>query len=417
MDSSSLNVTLKQMTYGGETLGRLPDGRAVFVPFTLPGETVRVRPVLEKRGFVRAELLEVLEPSPERIQPKCAHYQVCGGCHYQHLGYPAQLQAKADILKDQLVRIGKLEDPPVRPTVASPQPFGYRNTVQFHLNPQGRLGYKAQGTDQVVAIQECHLMEAELNQTWPLLDFEALPEIERVGLRLGADGEIQMILESPELEAPEFSVSELPLSAVHLSPAGTLVLAGSDRLVMEVNDRLFQVSAGSFFQVNTAMAGRLVKGLLEGLERYASLGPAATLLDIYCGVGLFSAFLAPNCGRLIGVEASPSAVEDFGVNLDEFEHVELYEAEAELALPVVKVQAPEAVVVDPPREGLGRLVLDSLLEMRPQVLAYISCDPATLARDAQRLANGGYRLQEITPYDLFPQTYHIESLSFWKVPV
>jgi 23S rRNA (uracil1939-C5)-methyltransferase len=414
MDPSSLIVTLKQMTYGGETLGRLPDGRAVFVPFTLPGETVRVRPLLEKRGFMRAELLEVVEASPERIQPECAHYQICGGCHYQHLGYPAQVNAKAEILKDQLVRIGKLEDPPVNPTVASPQPFGYRNTIQFHLDPQGRLGYKAQGSDQVIAIQECHLMEPELNQTWPLLDFEALPEIERVRLRLGADGEIQMILESPELDAPEFTVSELPLSAVHLSPGGTLVLAGSERVVMEVNDRLFQVSAGSFFQVNTAMAGKLVDGLLDGLERYASLGPAATILDVYCGVGLFSAFLAPKAGRLIGIEASPSAVEDFGVNLDEFEHVEIYEAEAEQALPALKIQNPEAVVVDPPREGLGRLVLDSLLEIRPQVLAYISCDPATLARDAQRLTNGGYRLQEITPYDLFPQTYHIESLSFWK---
>jgi len=403
------------LTYGGEAMGRLPDGRAVFVLFALPGETVRAFLVEEKKGFARAEMLEVLDASPRRIQPRCAHYQVCGGCQYQHLEYADQIQAKEDIVRDQLMRIGKLAEPPIRPVVRAPMPFNYRNHIQFHLDSQGKLGYKAAGSSQVVAIRECHLPEDALNQVWPLLDFEALPGLERVGLRLGAEDDIQLILESRDPSPPEFTVEDLSLSAVHLSPAGAVVLAGSESLVMEVHGRYFRVSAGSFFQVNTAIAAALVDGLLNGLAEYTTLDHRSTVLDVYSGVGLFSAFLAPHIGRLIAVEASPSAVEDFSDSLDEFDNVEVYEAPAETVLPALGVQHPQAIVVDPPRAGLERRALDAIVAMHPEVLAYISCDPSTLARDARRLVESGYALQALTPYDLFPQTYHIESLSFWTL--
>ncbi len=411
--TSSLTLKLNIHTYGGESMGRLPDGRAVFVPFALPGETVRISLVEEKKGFARADLLEILVPSPRRISPRCAHYQVCGGCQYQHLAYTDQILAKTDILRDQLIRIGKLPDPPLKPLAPSPAPFNYRNHVQFHLDSQGRLGFKAAGSSQVIAIRECHLPSDALNQVWPLLDFEALPGLERVGLRLGAEEEIHLILESQDPSPPEFSIEDLSLSAVHLSPAGVVVLAGSEALVMEVRGRYFQVSAGSFFQVNTPMAAALVEGLVNGLSETIALDSTSTILDVYSGVGLFSAFLAPLVGRLVAVEASASAVEDFTVNLDEFDNVEIYEAPAEVVLPALDIRHPQAIIVDPPRAGLERHALDAILSMQPQVLAYVSCDPSTLSRDARRLVEGGYLLRSITPYDLFPQTYHIESLSFW----
>jgi 23S rRNA (uracil1939-C5)-methyltransferase len=268
----------------------------------------------------------------------------------------------------------------------------------------------AAGSDQVAAIRECHLLEEPLERTWPLLSFDAGSGISRVGLRLGVEEDIQLILESDDPAAPEFSVEELPISAVHVSPAGELVLAGSACTTMQVKERLFQVSAGSFFQVNTAMAGRMVDGLLKGL----GLRRAGAILDVYCGVGLFSAFLAPLAGRLVGIESSPPAVEDFETNLAEFDHVEIYEATAGQALPAIGMDHAEVVVVDPPRSGLERPALDAILALKPGLLAYISCDPATLSRDARRLVEGGYELVEITPYDFFPQTYHIESLSFWR---
>jgi 23S rRNA (uracil1939-C5)-methyltransferase len=178
---------------------------------------------------------------------------------------------------------------------------------------------------------------------------------------------------------------------------------------MEVLGRPFRVSAGSFFQVNTPMAGAMVAHIRENLQLRRDM----TVIDVYSGVGLFSAFLAPMVGRLAAVESSPEAGEDFVVNLDEFENVELYEGLAEEVLPRLDLKA-DLVVVDPPRAGLERAAREAIVAMSPAALVYVSCDPSTLARDGRRLSEAGYRLRQITPFDLFPQTFHIESISFWE---
>jgi 23S rRNA (uracil1939-C5)-methyltransferase len=405
-------VELTTFTYGGEVMGRLPDGRAVFVPFALPGEQVRLRLVEEKRSHARAELVEVLRPSVQRQPPKCVHFSLCGGCHYQHIPYEAQLSAKTEILRDQLSRIGRLEDPPLQPAVACPHPYGYRNHVQFHLTAQGHLGYYPALPGEVFAIQECHLPEGPLQDLWQRLDFEAMPEIERIGLRLGASEDLQLILESQAGEIPEFSVEDLSISAVHLSSESSVVLAGSEFVIMEVLGRPFRLSAGSFFQVNTEMAEAMVRHVLGHIPDFVRLDAQTTLLDVYCGVGLFSAFLAQRVGRLIGIEAAPSAVEDFAANLDEFENVELYQDAAENVLAQIAVQA-DIILVDPPRSGLEKGALENILRLKPRLLVYVSCDPATLGRDVRRLTDGGYQMKSITPFDMFPQTYHIESISYW----
>jgi 23S rRNA (uracil1939-C5)-methyltransferase len=223
------------------------------------------------------------------------------------------------------------------------------------------------------------------------------------------NNDMQLILESSDLLAPELSIKDLPLSAVHLSPGGRLVLAGSDSVYFEVLDRLFRVSGGAFFQVNTAMAGAMVSHLLKNIP----VEPTDTILDLYCGVGLFSAFLAPKVARLIGIETNPTAGEDFVVNLDEYDNVTLYEAAAEVVLPELHRTA-DVVIVDPPRAGLSRSVRDEIFKLKPMHLFYVSCDPATLARDARHLHQEGYHLLQTTPFDLFPQTYHVESISIWE---
>ncbi|HWR64625.1 MAG TPA: class I SAM-dependent RNA methyltransferase [Bellilinea sp.] len=390
--------------YGGECMGRLPDGRAVFIPYTLPGEQVRVQLVEQHRGFARARLVEVVRPSPQRITPRCIHYGVCGGCHFQHTTYANQLKLKQAVVRDQLERIGGIVNPLVDEVIPSPAAWNYRNALQFHLTAAGKLGYQGWGTHNVVPISECHLPEDALDQIWPQLDLEPLPGIERVELRLGAQEEVLLALESSEITAPEFSV-DIPLSAVHLSPAGKLILAGEDYLLMEVRGRVFKVSAESFFQVNTAQAEAMVDHILKLLL----LDQKKTVLDVYCGVGLFSAFIAPRVKKVIGVELSESACEDYAVNLDEFDNVELYVGAAEQILPALKIQS-DIVVVDPPRAGIERQALDALIELKPDTIAYVSCDPATLARDLKRLNAAGYRLERVTPFDLFPQTFHVETV-------
>ncbi len=409
-------VTATTHAYGGEVIARLPDGRLVFTPFGLPGERLRVELVEEKRGFARARLLEVLEPSPKRIAPRCAHFGECGGCHYQHIPYQEQLAAKAAILSEQIERIGGMTAPPIQQISPSPNEFFYRNHIQFHLSPQGLLGFHKARSEEVLEVVECHLPEAAISAVWPQLQFEPGLDIRRIGLRCGTDDDLQINLESDQ--PPELSVEDLPVSVIHLGPSGSLVLAGSLAVEIEVLERRFQVSAGSFFQTNTPVAAMMVLKVLELLNKRSALQPEATILDVYCGVGLFSAFLAGRVGRLIGIESSSQAVEDFAHNLDEFENVEIYEAPVEIALPALHLRPDVAgritsVLVDPPREGLDRHALDSLLKLDPPLLVYVSCDPATLGRDAKRLATGGYQLEEISLFDLFPQTYHIESISLW----
>jgi 23S rRNA (uracil1939-C5)-methyltransferase len=218
-----------------------------------------------------------------------------------------------------------------------------------------------------------------------------------------------MIIKSQSIKPPALMVEDIPVSAVHISPAGLLVMAGSEQLTMEVHQRQFQVSAGSFFQTNTTMADKLVEYLRERLP----LSAETSVLELYCGVGLFSAFIAPLVEHLVCVESSASACEDFLVNLDEFDNVELYEAQSWQVFGEIDLH-PDVILLDPPRSGLDKRTLDGVVEMRPPAIAYVSCDPATFARDAKRLNSANYQLQEITPFDLFPQTYHIETVSIWR---
>jgi 23S rRNA (uracil1939-C5)-methyltransferase len=438
-------ITLEKLTYGGDAMGRLSDGRAVFVPFGLPGETVRILLTQEKQSFARGEILEILKTSPDRIEPKCKHFHspplptgegvgvrdevrvACGGCHYQNLPYEKQLQAKTDILRDQLQRIGKIENPPVQPIVASPEQWNYRNHVQFHLTEDGKIGFVTHSSPlpqgeglgvRVMPIEECHLPEPVINNFWHDIQFESRINLERVSLRSGDDDELMLILESETEETPELEI-EADISIVHIYEDHPIVIAGSDSHTIQILGKDFHVSAPSFFQVNTKMAGKMVEHLISNLQSPVSTDQPITLLDLYCGVGLFSKFFAPKYAKVIGIESSESANEDFTINLNEFENVELYEGTAEEILPVLvghafSVTDPIHIIVDPPRAGIDKHALDAILQIQPQVIAYVSCDPSTLARDAARLIKGGYTLKQVTPFDLFPQTYHIESISIFE---
>jgi 23S rRNA (uracil1939-C5)-methyltransferase len=324
------------------------------------------------------------------------------------LSYEEQLHVKREILRDQLTRIGKIENPPVQQMVASPSPWNYRNHVQFHLTADGKLGYVRAQAPTEFAIEECHLPEGFLNGIWPQLKFEPETNIDRVSLRAGKDYDSMLILESSSPEFPELEI-EACISVAHVFEENAVVVAGNDHIFISVLGRDFRVSAASFFQVNTAMAEKMVDHLFANLP----ITESSTLLDIYCGAGLFSAFFASKCERLIGIESSPSACEDYSFNLDEFDNVELYEGLAEEVIPHLDAQ-PNIILVDPPRAGLDKRVVDGILKLAPQVIAYVSCDPSTLARDAARLLRGGYRLKDVMPFDLFPQTFHVESISIFE---
>lgn len=405
--SQIFEITLENPAYGGDTIGRLPDGRAVFVPFGIPGEKVKIRIVADKKKYARGELVEILEPSPSRVQPPCQHFGDCGGCHYQHISYDQQLEIKHKILRDQLERIGGLDNPLIEPVFPSPDVFNYRNYVQFKISQGNKPGFYRRDKKGILEIQECHLPEESINQLWPLLEIDPETGVTSLGLRLGEGEDILMTLESSQPFDGDFNVESLPVSVVHLSPDGSQVLAGSPFIILQVNDKTFQVSAGSFFQINIPLAKRIIEQIEDRIPDNVPLA-----LELYSGVGLFSAFLASRVERLIAIEASEIAGEDFVINLDQFENVELYQGSVEKILPLLDI-SPEFVLVDPPRSGIKKKILERIVAMKPNLLIYVSCDPATLARDARILSDGGYLAEKFVPFDFFSQTYHIETVSFW----
>lgn len=399
-----VELMLEKGTYGGDFMARLPDGRPVFAPFGIPGETAKIEFADSDKRFLKGRIVEVIQASPERLTPRCIHFGECGGCHYQHMSYEKQLELKQQIVAEQLERIGGFRGIEVKPVVPSPSPWNYRNNVQFAVDDQGRLGFQRMGSHAILPIRECHLPNDRINGIWQQLEFEAGSGIDTVTLRQSSDGEDLLILEGDGRMLPELE-SELSLSIVHRSDLGEILMAGENMLNMEVLDRSFQVSAGSFFQVNTEQAESLVRVVLEK----ASVGPDSVVVDVYCGVGLFSAFLTPKVKRLIGIEVSESACADFAVNLDEFDNVELYVGAAEDILPELKLE-PDVILVDPPRAGLDAAVRKALIDSNARQIIYISCDPSTLARDLKELVSGGYEIELVQPFDMFPQTFHVETL-------
>ena len=411
------------MTQGGEAMGRDENGRVVFVPYAIAGEEVAVEIVEAKKNYARARLIEIVKPSPARVTPRCPHFSLplsqtgeesgmgvgCGGCQWQHIAYDAQLKFKTEIVREQFARIGKLPDAPVRGTIGMTEPWRYRNNVQFQLDKSGHLCFRAFESHDLVPIRECHIIHPLLDKMFRALEFEGADFVEVV-LRAGTrTGEKMLILEGRDDAPPEISVDE-PVSIAYRTPRGEIVpLVGKDALHEELRGRRFRVSPQSFFQVNTPMA----ETLIDLIERDLAPRSSDILLDAFGGVGTFGLLIASRVARVIEIEDAPSAVADAQANAVELANVEFQRGKVEEILPKLKSNV-DLVVADPPRAGIASAALAALIARQPRALAYVSCDPATLARDARRLIDRGYRLVETQPVDLFPQTFHIETVSWFE---
>jgi 23S rRNA (uracil1939-C5)-methyltransferase len=401
------------MAHGGDALGRY-EGKVIFVPYAIPGETVRAEITEDKEHYAFARLVEVIEPSPQRVDPPCPFFGQgkCGGCQWQHIEYGTQLRLKAEILADQLERIGDIEEPPVQPTVPDDTGWAYRNHAQFHPAPGGGLGFQRASSDgrgsQVMPIEYCMILHPLVSELYDLIDLNVEGLI-RLVLRAGTGtGERLIGFEMEEDKPPALEADEAVSCVLLLGEGGYANLIGDNYITEVVAEHTYRISASSFFQVNTPQAAELVRLALMHLD----LKGHETVLDAFCGVGFFTTHLAEQAELVIGIESSPSAVDDLLVNTEDRDNVEIVEGAVEDVLPEITVPV-DAVLLDPPRSGVERSALDALVEMDPKRIVYVSCDPATLARDAKRLGRSGYRLVESHPVDMFPQTYHVESVSLF----
>lgn len=381
-------LTIEKLVYGGEGLARL-DGRVVFTPYVLPGETVLAEVARAKNDLLRGRLLEIVEPAPSRVTAACPYFYRCGGCNYQHAAYAFQLEQKRAILREVLSRIGKIEfEEEIE--IVSADPWHYRNRVQLHIHG-GHAGYFEAGSHRLCAIDQCPIASPKLNDAIVLLQSEL--------------ARAPAFTANIELFSNDSSIQLTLQDRVPGSVRAALQQIGAPDPVEYAG---FRVSRNSFFQVNRFLIDQLVDVVAGDLA-----GDSA--IDLYAGVGLFSLRLAKKFQLVTAVESGWSAFRDLEFNVERAgaavtpQHKTTEEFLASLEGP------PAAIVADPPRTGLGKLVVSELARLRPARLVVVSCDPATLARDLHALLAAGYRMEHITLVDLFPQTYHIETVAKLKL--
>ncbi len=390
---SNFEVTVEKLVYGGDGLARL-DGRVVFAPFVLPGERILARAEQEKPGMVRARMLEVLEAAPDRVAAPCPVYGRCGGCHYQHAPYEYQLAAKRAILVEALQRLGKME-PPAEIAVVAAEPFGYRNRVQLHVE-ENRLGYREGRSHKLCAVTECPVGSPAINQA-----IAALAGMQREGRWPRFIRALEVFTDEREVQINVLE-TDRPVARRFFDWCGTLI-PGLVEGALDYRGE-FRVSSNSFFQVNRFLIDRLVEAATEGAE-------GETAIDLYAGVGLLSLPLARRFREVTAVESGAGAVRDLQFNAARagLENLHAIPQTAEEHLAQLE-KAPDFVVLDPPRTGLGKAVVGRLAELRPRQITIVACDPATLARDLAGLVAAGYQVERMTLVDLFPQTYHLETV-------
>jgi 23S rRNA (uracil1939-C5)-methyltransferase len=408
----AIELTIEKLVYGGEGLGRV-EGRVVLTSLVLPGERVAVEPFREDPRLVRARLKEVLEASPQRITPHCPYFGRCGGCHYQHASYEDQLKFKAAIVAENLKRLGKLQESP-EPEILAGEPWAYRNRTQFKVHKRGGhldLGFFRAGSQQLLAVDECPISSPGINSLIPVLkSLGGRPDFPEGPLQVEVlDGGAQVLLNiEGAAQFPETLVSAF---REHVPALASMAVAGriygAGHVVYEAAGFRFRISHGVFFQTNRYLVEKLAAAALEGLS-----GSAA--LDLYAGAGYFTLPLARQFGKVVAVESQAAAIRDLNSNLSHasLENVETVRSSTEDFLARKHLPQVDAVLLDPPRAGLEKAAAERLAALGAPRVVYVSCDPATLARDLGRLVSSGYKLQRLLLVDLFPQTFHIESVAF-----
>ncbi len=385
VEPEEFTATIEEVAFMGEGLAQ-KDGEPVFIAQTIAGEEVVAETRRRGRRYLEAEVKQVLRPSEHRVTPPCPYFGECSGCQWQHIDYDHQLEIKRKLVTDQLRRVGEFENPPVAPTVGCQDPWGYRNHARFTIGPGGQVGFVNKNSRRFVRIDRCMIMDEGINEILGKIQ-DKCGETTQLSVRYGV-GTGQWLIQ-PTMQSLEIVID-----------------TGQTHYEEELLGRRFRVASPSFFQVNSKQAERLVELTLARLN----LSGRERLVDAYAGVGTFAVLLASHAKEVIAIEESAAAVKDAEVNIAGLANIRLVLGRAEEVLAQL-TETVDAVVLDPPRAGCHEDLLRALLAKGVPRVVYVSCDPATLARDLAFLCGEGYELLEVQPVDMFPHTYHVEAIA------
>jgi 23S rRNA (uracil1939-C5)-methyltransferase len=372
------------IVFGGATMSRLEDGRVAFVSYACPGELVEAAVERVHRDYVELVTTRVVEASPDRVEPRCALFGECGGCQLQHMRYEAQLRAKEEVVREQLRRIGHLDPSVVRPIVGAEDPWGYRNHLRFSTGKQwGDVGFISRRGRGLLKVEQCPIADPWVNELLPALQ--------------GHGAGLHQVQVRHNAETGSFLINPVM--------PGVPLETGQRHYTESLGGHRFQVSASAFFQVNSAQAEQMVRLVGDALPARGRL-----LVDGFAGVGTFAVLFADRFEHVIAIEESHSAAGDSALNLAGSPNVEMRAGKVEEILPLLDA-TPDAIILDPPRPGCAPAVTAAIAKFRPTSVVYVSCNPATLARDLRLLVDAGYQVEAVTPLDMFPQTGHIECVA------
>lgn len=440
-----LNITA--LGAGGEGIGRI-DGYTLFVDGAIPGDVIRMKAIKVKKKYGVGRLVEFIETSKDRVEPICPVAKQCGGCTLQHMSYDAQLAYKQNLIKEALVRIGGLEEEEVlikmESIMGQEVPYYYRNKVQYPVRQTEaglQIGFYAKRSHRIIESKRCYIQDTynetivEAIREW-MIDYRIQGYVEEsntglirhIMIRKSTDqGKFQVVLVSRTRKVPHIDALATVLSqfehvisfSLNINPDKTNVVLGSEMISIfgdthlkdSIGDIQYNISPLSFFQVNGEQTSKLYNKALE----YAALSGNETIYDLYCGIGSISLFLAKKAKKVYGVEIVEAAIEDAKGNakMNGIKNVEFFAGKAEVVMPkLYKEQGivADLVVVDPPRKGCDETLLETIVEMSPKRLVYVSCDPSTLARDIKYLKTEGYQLDKVCGCDMFGHTTHVETV-------
>jgi len=417
-------VKFVDFAYGGEGVGRV-DNFVVFAPYTAPGDEAEVEIVEAKKRFARGRLVRVVNPSPLRVEPQCSLFGRCGGCTMQHIAYEEQLKIKHKMVLDSLRRIGHFQSPPLKEVRPSLKRFGYRSRARLHIRG-GLVGFLALRSHELVPVEECPLLEPQLNEALPEVREIArrVPGLSQVLLRARREegaGAMCVLFGRASKEETERALSGLELNRVQdivwVDPDSGQVwaLRGEESAFEFVAETPLRCTAHAFFQVNPSVTEVLVRLV----QRAVGDPKGKVIWDLYAGVGTFALTVAKNPKKAVAVEADPLAYGDAAWNTREGLRrpwVEVIHGAVEEVVPRLPPR-PDVAILDPPRGGCSKEALRAILRAKPKALVYVSCDPPTFARDAAEICKRGYRLEWVEPLDMFPQTHHLELVAKFSMRV